>query len=256
MREVLYKSSFLRYYSSLFTRNASFRRRGLVLAFGAAWFGLMLTGIWLSGFSILGIFAFIICAIHGILRRSMPNLTGLMPLTSRRKIIYQYLAPILTGLLLIVCILLFEVLLCAFMRFYFLLNKLDTSIELFESQWWAIEEAFRFMGDYGTNFCFAFILLCYSFGMVFGFLPNTKYRVISVVAFYVFIYFAFYFATYHYAHNNYLPYNINIFSPFDAEVFEAMPMPGLCITLSWIFAIASFVGSVWYVNKMIGKKDF
>lgn len=256
MREVFYKSSFLRYYSSLFTRNATFRRRGFAIAFGAAWFGIMLAGFWLDGFSILGIIAFIICAIHGILRRSMPNLTGLMPLTSRRKIIYQYLAPILTGLLLAVCILLLEVLLCAFMSFYFFLNKLETSIQLFESQWWTIKAAFQFMGNYGTNFCFAFILLCFSFGMVFGFLPKTKYRIISVVVFYVFIYFAFYFATYYYMQAHYQAYNMRLYSPFSADIFEAMPMPGLCIAISWIFAIASFIGSVWYVNKMIGKKDF
>lgn len=253
MREFLYKNSFLRYYFSLFKRNTAYRRSGFVLIFLVAYFGIPLLTVWLGAYAFTGILLFIICAVQGQLRRSVPNLSSLMPLTSRRKIVYQYLSPLMTELLIALGFLLTELAIFILVNFYLLLNKLGVGGEFFTVQFDILVGIFRHMGGYGTAYFFAFMPLCYAAGMIFGFLPKTGHRVLVAVIFYAVIYFSTYLVTYDYAHTGASMFFV---SPFGSEVFEAMAHPLLCVIFAWAAAIAAFAGSVWYVNKAIGKKDF
>ena len=254
MRDFLYKNSFIRYYLSLFNRNIAYKKRGTYLLVLLFVFGGMLSAFWSAGAALYGFYVFFICAFLGVYRRSQPNLSGLMPLTGRRKITYQYLSPLFTMILIFVGLLITGFLSYLFISVYFLITRLYFKFNYFSAVWSGITESFVNMGVYGTAFAVIFTLFSYSCGTVYGFLTKTLHRAIFVAVYFFIIYFGFYGIAYPSIKDYY--FASGFASPFSYHTYENMQLPWLCILLSAIVAVCSFAGSVVYLNKRIGKKGF
>lgn len=254
MRDFLYKNSFIRYYTSLFNRNMVYKRRGLAMLFVMFTFGGLLSAFWAAGAALYGFYVFFICAFLGIFRRSQPNLSGLMPLTSRRKIVYQYLSPLFTMLLISVTVLIVQFIGYLLLCFYMIITRIPVEFNFFSALWYDARETFESMGAYGCAFAFIFTLFCYACGMVYGFLPKMLHRILYVVVFLAVIYFGFYGIAYPSIDKNY--YSFGYSSPFSHFTYENMQLPWLCILLSAIVSVCAFAASAVYVNKRIGKKGF
>jgi len=262
MREFLYKNSFLRYFFSLFNRSRFARRRESVLIFFACYFALIsaIVGGILGITTALVLFA--LGAYLGNCRRGRPNLTGLMPLTSRRKVVYQFLSPlfllflIFVGLLLLIII---YIILTYLNGLLFNFNPGNLFADLFNGYIDLQNELYGMAGPYGTSFSVFFTVICYSAGMIYGSVYKRSHRLIFGLAFYAVMYLGLNFMSLPFVLS--LPPEERYFtfiwgSPFFGTCYEAMAFPWLSIVLCGCCAVASVVAAATVVGKNFGAKDF
>lgn len=254
MKEFLYKSSFIRYYTALFNRNLYYRKRTYFLVYGvAAYVGVLVFSAWSSMLSMmLALGLFIAAGMTAAYRRAQPNLASLMPLTSRKKVFYQFMSPIFFVITVIVMMWLIST---VFTLVFTLLFSIDrVSLDMFTVYWRLIKEGVENMGGYGFTLFLFFTVICYAAGMVFGFIDKKRYQLLFAGGFYLMLIVAFYLIT--------LPCKQTAGTfffnppPFYKTTLAYLKYPWLAVVLAGLAAVGAVVASVWFVNKKIGKKGY
>ncbi|MCH5142374.1 MAG: hypothetical protein J1G07_01485 [Clostridiales bacterium] len=256
MRTVLYKSGFLRYFSSLLEYcEQSKRKRGF---YGMFVFFMALTFIlnetswtWFSAVLLAGI------AIHlGELRNSTPNVVSLSPYKPTQKLIYAWLSPLLYFVLALATMLFIRVFFLSIFSLYGLL----VGFEVYPI--WQYAFAFdpaEEMGAYGILFGLIFQLACYSAGMFSSFIKKWSNKAIFIFAFCVVVYLCLQFMS--------LPYSLTLekgirfigffaASPFYDFGYKYMQYPWLAVLLCGVAMFAFFGFTVWFTARKNRGKDY
>ncbi|MCH5148360.1 MAG: hypothetical protein J1G05_03225 [Clostridiales bacterium] len=256
MRTVLYKSGFLRYFSSLLEYCQQSKRRSGYIGVFAAYVVLSfvlnaLSWTWFSAALLAGIAIYL-----GGLRSATPNVITLSPYSPKQKLIYAWLAPALYFVLALAAM--------VFIRIFFLsifsLYGLLVGFEVFP-MW---KEAFMFdpvkaMGGYGIIFGLLFQLAGYSAGMFFAFIKKWSNKAIFTFIFCVAVYLCLQFMSLPYSLT--LPKGIRFIGFFEASPFyslgyEYMQYPWLAVLLFGVAVFAFFGFTVWFTARKNRGKDY
>lgn len=256
MRTILYKSGFLRYFSSLLEYcQQSKKKNGYAGTFVlVVLFTFMLdSSTWTigSGLLLCGI------AIHlGGLRNSMPNVVMLAPYKPTQKLIYAWLAPILYFAIALATMLFIRIFFISIFSLYGLLVGFEV-VPIWEYSF-AFNPAEE-MGAYGIIFGLIFQLACYSAGMFHSFIKKWGFKALFVFIYCVAIYLCLQLMS--------LPYSLTLAkgirfvgffwgTPFFAVGYEYMKYPWLAVLLCGISALAFIGATVWFTALRNKGKDY
>ena len=256
MRTVLYKSEFLRYFSSLLEYCEQSKRKrgyyGMFVVLVIFSFVLNVTNwTWGSALLLAGMGIYL-----GGLRNATPNVISLAPYSPNKKLLYSWLAPLLYFVLTIATMLLIRILFISLFSLYGLLAGVEIS-----PIW---ELSFEFhplesMGGLGIIFGIIFEVACYSAGMFYSYIKKWGYKAIFVFAYSIAVYLCLQFMS--------LPYSLTLAkgirfvgffaaSPFYSFCYENMQYPWLAVLLFGI-AVLAFVGfTVWFTARKNRGKDY
>lgn len=256
MRTILYKSGFLRYFSSLLEYcQQSKKKTGyagtfvLVLLF-SFWLNV---STWTFGSALLlaGI------AIHlGGLRNSMPNVVTLAPYKPTQKLIYAWLSTLLYFAIALATMLFIRLFFISIFSLYGLLVGFDVApiwVDSFAFN--PVEE----MGTYGIIFGLIFQLACYSAGMFSSFIKKWGFKALFTFIFCVVVYLCLQFMS--------LPYSLTLAkgirfvgffagTPFYSLGYEYMQYPWLAVLLCGVAALAFLGVTVWFTARKNRGKDY
>lgn len=257
MRTVLYKSGFLRYFSSLLEYCQQGKRRG---SFTGAFIAIVIisfvfltetTWTWGSGLLLVWIAVYL----DG-LKSFKPNVVTLAPLSWKQRFVYSWLAPLLYFVLVIAGLVLVRV-------FFLLINSAYGLLVGFKiAPLW--ETSFSFnphntMGTYGIIFGLIFQLACYSAGMFISSIKKGGFKALFVFIFCAAIYLCLQLMS--------LPFSLTLDerirfigffsgSPFYYICYFYMQYPWLSVVLCGVVALAFFGVTVWFTAIRNRGKDY
>ncbi len=270
MRTILYKSGFLRYFSSLLEYCQTGKRKRAYVSVYIVYVFLSLfldqtTWTWLSAVMLAFIGAYL-----GSLRNAKPNVVTLAPISWKQKTVYSFLSTILYFVVAVAVMILLRVFFLCISSVYGLLIGADVSLvwkysfqfNPYDFAIDGIENSAGFyegMGLYGILFGIIFELACYSAGMFAAYIKKGGYKAIFVFAFCLAISLCLQFMS--------LPYSLTlekgvrfvgffIGSPFYNVCYEYMQYAWLSVTLCGIAALAFFGVTVWFVARRNRGKDY
>ena len=185
MRTILYKSGFLRYFSSLIEYcQQGKRKRGYFGVFACfVFFAYFLNqNDWTWGGAIM--LALIVFHLGG-LRASKPNVVTLAPLSWKQKMIYSWLAPALYFVLAVAAMVIIRVFfLCIYSTYGLLIGGDVTPLWQFAFEF----NPYNTMGTYGILFGLIFQLACYSAAMFATYIKKSGFKALFVFLFCLAIY--------------------------------------------------------------------
>ena len=256
MRTILYKSGFLRYFSSLLEYCVqSKRKRGYAGTFGLFVLLTFLLNVtnwtWLTAVILAGIAIYL-----GGLRNAMPNVITLSPYSPRQKLIYAWLAPALYFALALATMLFIRIFFISIFSLYGLL----VGFEVYPIWEYSFEfNPVEYMGTCGIIFGLLFQVACYSAGMLLSFTKKWTNKAIISFAFCVAVYLCLQFMS--------LPYSLTLAkgiryigffaaSPFYSFGYEYMQYPWLAVILCGVVIFAFLGFTIWFTTRKNRGKDY
>ena len=256
MREFLYKSSFIRYLSAIscrpIQRNAyvanilTFYFLLFFFTFGTI-FSFNLTS---TICALIGAILFISSAQLGLMRNIKPNLVSLMPVSYKRRIVYDFLGAIAYTL-----IVLFIIGCIFFIGFIIgrIVSAVSGGVVPDEDD---ADIAFKFINNidvYGGIFCAVYCLITYSAGIISSCFKKRRHRNIFLLCFVIALGLGVALSGIPYVMH--LPESagrLRLAMPFVSDCYKYMAAPWLC-TLLWCIVAAGMLGTAIYLSYKYHK---
>lgn len=245
MREILYKNSFFRYCGAI--NLCGGRRMPLIAPFVAFYFlmvislasGISSMNFIGAGTAAIACLLFFTGALIGAYRNASPNPAKLMPISGKRRCVYDFLIALYYAFIALTVV------------------ALVTGVVALIA-WVAVsasggaesggeENPFTLnCGVYGGIFSAAYVLIMYSAGMISGFFKRRKQRNIFLAVLVICITLGLLFTGLPHLVNgvkipDYPPFG----SPFSSLCYESMKLPWLCSLLWCLVAVVSFASAVY-----------
>ena len=109
------------------------------------------------------------------------------------------------------------------------------------------------MGKYGAIFSVAFVIICFSAGIIAGYFKKTSNKNRFILGFILAVILAFIFTGLPYAihHRGDLTVDTHIVSPFIESCYDNMPVPWLCSIMWCLAAAGSLAAAIYFgIRKM------
>ena len=255
MREFLYKNSFFRYTAAInLNSNKSLQLVAPFISFYLIAIISIASGL-MSGSPVGSVVAltasllFLAGCITGTIRNSAPNLVSLMPLSGKRRCVYDFLAVLWFTFIGIIFIALF-IALIAFIAWVVTAvggGEVDEEVKAFFS---------NEIGLYGGIFCAAYTVILYSAGMIGGYLKAGRRRNGFFAAVIVAILLGLFFTGLSYMNNSEVSTGVSsICAPFVNKCYAYMQFPWLCV-LFWCLIAAGMFATAIYMSWNYHKPKY
>lgn len=258
MREFLYKNSFFRYAAAI---NLCGGKRMPIVAPLISFYIVLFVSLF-SGISslnavgasaaVFACFLFFVGSLIGLHRNASPNLARLIPISGKRKCLYDYFAVLLYTLIGIVCAALV-------IGIFALIVWAATSAFGGAEDGGATEEILvRYhSGVYSGIFCAAYVIILYSAGMLGGYFKSRKRRNIFYALFIFALILGLFFTMIPYLNNAQASSeNSALVSPFVEECYAYMKLPWLCVLFWCLIAAAMLFWSVYKSRQYHNPKKY
>lgn len=256
MREFLYKYSFFRYAAAV---NSCGGRRVPIAATFISFYVLMVLSLTFGAASanaIGAVAAMVACMLYfagsltGAYRNVNPNLAKLMPLSGKRKCVYDFLLTLFYSLVAIIAV--------AVLIGIIALIVLTVVQATGGAESGGGDNPFLYpVGVYGGIFCAAYIVILYSAGMISGYIKNRRRRNIFLTAFLVAVAAGILLTGLPYILNGvYDPELLRFCPPFIDECYKYMKLPWLCSVAWGLTAAGTFVSAVYMGREYHKPKKY
>lgn len=258
MFEFMYKAEFFRYLGAFSGQRAG--QKVPIVAPFIAFYLLALLGIFfgISSQSVTAaLVAFASCALFlagtilGVFRNIKPNVSMLMPISYKRRFLYDFLGVIYYAT---VGIVIGSLVVLFFAGIGILIAVLSGSASPDVEE--GSELVFNATGVHGGIFCVAYAVMLYSAGLISGYFKKRKFRNIFLVVFVFTV-----------ALMQFIPFALynsiilvgseeNLASPFIEKCYEAMSLPWLYTVISCLCAAGLFVAALYMGYKYHKPKNY
>ncbi len=183
-------------------------------------------------------------------RNKKPNLSALLPISGKRKCVYDYFVVLYLTLL---CLVVIAAVILLVILLVFIIVQIVNSVSGGN-----MEDAEEFVENYagihGGLYALIYFIIFYSGGILGGYIKSKKYRLVYLLAFIVLLFSGIAFTSLpaYKALSNVSavdPDVLKIVTPFEEACYSYMQIPWLCIALWGVVAVSLFILSVYAAWK-------
>lgn len=198
----------------------------------------------------IGAILFIAGAQLGLFRNIKPNLATLMPISYKRRIVYDFLGAIVCT---VIAILLFCLVVLFGVILGIIIAAISGDVSANEEDAEIAVTIFRSVGAYGGVFCAVYCLITYSAGLLSSYFRRRKNRNIFLLCFVIAMGLGTTFSGLPYAmHSPEATGRFKTMLPFVDECYRYMSAPWLC-TLLWCLVAAGMLAAAIYMSYRYHK---